>query len=618
MRGVLDGTQEVGAGHTLAYPRLVDISGMPELRISVLMNTPYRYVGQSLTPRMAQEIIIELFAGQLVSRQAIIERVDQVHLERGGHPAAAMTPPVVRALSAMKTAKLAENPRRSFWSIASSSIAGRAVVSVPSETTESQQIKTLDAFVKWAAQFETEENDAKYLFRGVPNSDYDIDASAYRRVKKGRDGDESLDEEFQRFLQLNKDMINDARFRRHDRRNERELADLEILAEFQHYGAATCLIDFTYNPLVALWFACKPEIDTDSASPIDGKVVAVCPNDFTEFREITLKSLKKEIDHFFQDSPNSTRKRLYQWQPWHQNNRIIAQQSAFLFGVLEIHPDPDKTCIIDGGSKKQIRESLKQIYGITEDMLFPDFEGFARQHSQEIPYTQQTVPQYMEKGRRAFQNQEYKVAITEYDMALRRDPDYTEAYYQRGLAKFYSQRHEAAVTDFGIAIDIRPDYAEAYYQRGLVTFHLQAYEAAAEDYDEAIRRGLDTPDVYYNRGNVNARLREYEAAAEDYDEAIQRGLDTPDVYYNRGIMSALLEVYEAALEDYDEAIRRGLDTPDVYYSRGRVLFQLGYFDESEQTLHTALSLARQTGETTLVTEIEQYLRDMNLDGGEDA
>ena len=37
----------------------------------------------------------------------------------------------------------------------------------------------------------------------------------------------------------------------------RQLSDLEILAELQHFGAATCLIDFSRSALVALWFACQ-------------------------------------------------------------------------------------------------------------------------------------------------------------------------------------------------------------------------------------------------------------------------------------------------------------------------------------------------------------------------
>ena len=625
------------------------------------MNSEYRYVGRSLTPRMAQELIVELFTGQTVQRQEIIERVDQVHLERGGQPAQAATHPVERVLSAMKTAGRAENPRRGFWSIASNTIEETEAVPADSGDTEPQQIKTLDGFLKWTARFDAKENSEKYLFRGVSNADYEIDASAYRRVKKGADGDETPDEEFERFLQLNRDLIRNARFRGHDRKNGRESADLEILAEFQHYGAATCLIDFTYNPLVALWFACKPESDKSSkkccsckqkskVSPIDGKVVAVRPNDFREFREITIDSLPKKIDELLADDEGNVRERLYQWQPWHQNNRIIAQQSIFLFGVLKINPDRDTECIIDGSSKKEIRESLKQIYGITEDMLFPDFDGFAGQHSQDIPYDQRTASQYSDSGDRLYRRQKYKEAISEYDHAIRQDPDRAEIYYQRGLVKFDLGQYEEAVTDFYMAIDRKPDYAEAYFQRGLanaenekyresitdydeairrgldtadvyynrgdINARLQEFVAAAEDYDEAIRRGLDTADVYYNRGNVNARLQEYEAALEDYDEAIRRGLDTADVYYNRGIMSALLEIYEEALEDYDEAIRRGLNTADVYYNQGRVLFQLGYDDEAEQVLQTALELARQAGNEQLTAEIEQYIRDMGLDTGE--
>ena len=97
-------------------------------------------------------------------------------------------------------------------------------------------------------------------------------------------------------------MIRDARFRGHGHKDGRKIIeDLEILAEFQHYGAATCLMDFTHNALVALWFACKK--NSKDASK-DGKVVAVRPGDSTfaevtsGFSVITLESLAKKIDDF--------------------------------------------------------------------------------------------------------------------------------------------------------------------------------------------------------------------------------------------------------------------------------------------------------------------------------
>ena len=48
---------------------------------------------------------------------------------------------------------------------------------------ELSQIKTLDEFIRLAQQLAPEE----YLFRGVPNKDYEIEASAYRRLRKEED-----------------------------------------------------------------------------------------------------------------------------------------------------------------------------------------------------------------------------------------------------------------------------------------------------------------------------------------------------------------------------------------------------------------------------------------------
>ena len=56
-------------------------------------------------------------------------------------------------------------------------------------------------------------------------------------------------------LKVNKDLIKEARRQGHDQKNGQQLSDLELLAELQHFRAATCLIDFTRSALVALWFA---------------------------------------------------------------------------------------------------------------------------------------------------------------------------------------------------------------------------------------------------------------------------------------------------------------------------------------------------------------------------
>ena len=116
----------------------------------------------------------------------------------------------------------AEKPPLVYWKIHATK----------EQTTTENTIKTLDEFIAWANQFD----EGEYVFRGVPNKAYKIQASAYRRPEEN-------ERNFEKFLNINKDLIRAARQRGYDRKDGREWSDLEILVELQHYGAATCLID---------------------------------------------------------------------------------------------------------------------------------------------------------------------------------------------------------------------------------------------------------------------------------------------------------------------------------------------------------------------------------------
>ena len=213
-------------------------------------------------------------------------------------------------------------------------------------------VKSLNEFMEWASQF----NQGGYLFRGVTNEEYNISASTYRRLKNGN---EDKDIKFEKFVQINRELIKDVRLQDMDWKDGRKLRDLEILAELQHFRAATCLIDFTYNVLIALWFTCDQKSENATEC---GKVVAVQVNKGHQFREVTLELLEKDIDYFFLGNKSREHQQLYKWQPPHQNSRITAQQSIFLFGAAEINPDQE--CIILGSRKKKISESLERVYGI--------------------------------------------------------------------------------------------------------------------------------------------------------------------------------------------------------------------------------------------------------------
>ena len=426
------------------------------------MNNQYQHFGRPLTPSIAQELILELFAGLTLQRQKIVRTVDEAHTERGGLPPnAKVHHPAEHALSKMKQLGLVDNPGRGLWFISG----------------EQTKIKTLDDFTKWTKRFAPRE----CVFRGLPNESYTIQASAYRRPKES-------ERNFDTFLEINKDLIDEVTLRGYNEKNGRKLNHLEILAELQHFGAATCLIDFSYSAQVALWFACQldSKASKDSKNPTNGKVYAVF-NHPPHFKKVMSDTIDKKIDEFLQDGADT---QLYHWQPRQQNNRIIAQQSVFLFGHYEFEAYDE--CVILGDRKQDILTELEQVSDVTEATLFPDFEKFALLRGEGVPYIGLNKYDYLELATNQFRIGNHAESVPYYDRFLELDPDYVEAYYIRGQAKYYAEQYESAISDFDKFISMNLDnsadfdYIQAYGFRGHCNFRLGNLDKAKADVEMGI------------------------------------------------------------------------------------------------------------------------------------
>lgn len=79
------------------------------------------------------------------------------------------------------------------------------------------------------------------VFRGMVDSEYDL-SPGLARLKNIK-------------CDTEKELINEFLTHRPDAFSG--LADFDILAKMQHYGLPTRLLDFSINPLVALYFACE-------------------------------------------------------------------------------------------------------------------------------------------------------------------------------------------------------------------------------------------------------------------------------------------------------------------------------------------------------------------------
>lgn len=215
------------------------------------------------------------------------------------------------------------------------------------------------------------------MWRGQSDLDWRIDSAAYRRLNKNR----PVTEERMRFYE--EGLIKAAAHQGYDYEQGRKLTDLELLAKLQHHGAATRLIDFSRNLLVALWFAC------DSQPEKIGLLLGIHTNHLGGYEGELLNGSYSDVL-----GDDSLRNHSYPqtWQPPVVTKRIAAQAAQFLYssvsddpaGSLSFEKDADKYLAIalTPKFKKKMLLLLECTFDIRRLTLFPDLDGFSIAHGQ--------------------------------------------------------------------------------------------------------------------------------------------------------------------------------------------------------------------------------------------
>ena len=296
-------------------------------------------------------------------------------------------------------------------------------------------------------------------------------------------------------------------------------------------------------------------------------------------------------------------------KPLTQGNRSISAETYFTWGYTKYNLGDYKGAIADYDSAIRLKPDLAAVYynrGIAKYKLGQHFAAIA-DYDTAIRLKPDYANTYYNRGIAKYKLGQHFAAIADYDTAIRLKPDYANTYYNRGIAKHDLGQHVAAIADFDTAIRIKPDYADAYYNRGIAKHDLGQHVAAITDYDSVIRLNPDDAKVYYNRGIAKHNLGQHFAAIADYDTAIRLNPDNANAYNNRGIAKDDLGQYVAAIADYDSVIRLNPDDAKAYYNRGIAKALLNRISEAKQDVRTALRLAKQAGDTRLITDIEEVL-----------
>lgn len=219
--------------------------------------------------------------------------------------------------------------------------------------------ETIDSFEKFNSIFGGGPSQMRYYFRGVKKSYWDLMPSY------GRSNDESGYYSEKRLLREFKNQA----FAFIDKVPEN---DWGWLALAQHHGLPTRLLDWTTNPLVALYFAVKDDFDLEYEKTLNEDFDGSSAVYYLTYKTPPL-DITNEVHPF--DFENHS----VFWPP-HSTPRIKSQS-----GVFTIQSNPNEPFkygsrlwkfIIPHGKRIEFRSILNG-YGIHDSSMFPDLDGLA-------------------------------------------------------------------------------------------------------------------------------------------------------------------------------------------------------------------------------------------------
>jgi tetratricopeptide (TPR) repeat protein len=142
---------------------------------------------------------------------------------------------------------------------------------------------------------------------------------------------------------------------------------------------------------------------------------------------------------------------------------------------------------------------------------------------------------YNNRGEVYLRRGDYDKAISDFNEALRIDPDYETAYtlYEnRGSAYLLKGDYERAIVDYNRAVRIRPNYALAYHNRGTAYLNKGNIEEAIADFNKALEIDPEYAEAYFNKAIACEKIGHLKEAIEAYRGFIENALPQYTSYIN--------------------------------------------------------------------------------------
>ncbi len=195
---------------------------------------------------------------------------------------------------------------------------------------------------------------------------------------------------------------------------------------------------------------------------------------------------------------------------------------------------------------------------------------------------------YNLRGLQYAQNNQFDLALADYNLALKIDENYVHALNNRANVFLALRQNRAAFEDYQRALNLAPNFADAYYNRGLLYLSTGHLDEAISDFTKAIHIDPGNADYFNNRGIALRLKNKHKSAFADFTQAVRINDNLAEAYYNRGTLYSLHKQHVFAIREYDEAIQRRPSYVDAYFRRGTSYLFLEQFNDAVQDFQRVL------------------------------
>jgi tetratricopeptide (TPR) repeat protein len=137
--------------------------------------------------------------------------------------------------------------------------------------------------------------------------------------------------------------------------------------------------------------------------------------------------------------------------------------------------------------------------------------------------------------------------------------------YQKGVNQMANEKLEDAIRSFELALRIDPKYVDAWIKKGYAHFHLGQYTVAIHSYDKALDIDLNDGEAWNMKGLAYYKMNNYEKAVEACEKAIDINPNDGMSWYNKACYLTVV----GRIDEGMEALKRSIEI-DISYAKRAV------------------------------------------------